>query len=89
MYGVWNNRIRKTSEKSDLKTKVMTTGDIGEVTVLVKIVEVVTSSQIWSPTGLDKSDLNGEVTILQRVNVLFFALWNTIWDLAWLTLMVR
>ena len=41
-------RVRKTSEKADLylnvlKTKVMTTGDIGEVRVDGKIVEVVTS----------------------------------------------
>ena len=27
----------------------------------------------------------GEVTVLQGVNVLIFALWNTIWDLARMT----
>ena len=32
-----------------------------------------------SPTGLDKGDLNGEVTVLQGL-FLFFALWNTVWD---------
>ena len=36
------------------------------------------TSLIRSPVGLDKSDLNGEVTILQGANVLFFALPSTI-----------
>ena len=30
-----------------------------------------------SPTGLDKSDLIGEVTVSHESNVLFSALWNT------------
>ena len=38
------------------------------------------TSLLRSPMELGKSDLNGEVTILQMANVLFFALWNTIRD---------
>ena len=38
------------------------------------------TSLIRSPTGLVKSDLNGEVTILPGANILLFALWNTIRD---------
>ena len=33
----------------------------------------------------DKSDLNGEVIVLQEANVLLFPLWNTIWDCASVT----
>ena len=47
------------------------------------------TSLIRSPTGLGKRDLNGEVTILQGANVLFFVLWNTIWDSARVTVMAR
>ena len=43
MYGALNKRVRKTSEKAGLQTKVMTTGDVGEVTVDGKIGEMVTS----------------------------------------------
>ena len=38
--------IRKTSEKAGLKTNVMTTGDIGEVTLDGNIGEMVTSIYI-------------------------------------------
>ena len=31
--------------------------------------------------GLGKSDLIGEVTILQGARLILFALWDTIWDL--------
>ena len=36
------------------------------------------TSLFRSPTGLGKSDLNGEVTVLQGDNVPSFALWNSI-----------
>ena len=38
------------------------------------------TSLIQSPTGLHKSDLNGEVTILHGANVILVVLGNTIWD---------
>ena len=46
------------------------------------------TSLIRSPTGLHKSDLNGEVTILHGVNVILFVLGNTIWT-DQVTVMVR
>ena len=46
-------------------------------------------SLIWSPGDWGKSDLNGEVTELQRANLLFFAPWNTIFDRARVAVMVR
>ena len=36
------------------------------------------TSLLRSPMGLDKSDLSGEVTILQGANVPFFAIWIAI-----------
>ena len=47
------------------------------------------TSLIWSPTRLGKSDLDGKVTIITGLNVLFFALWNAIWDWASVTIMAR
>ena len=38
------------------------------------------TSLLRSSTGLGKSELNGEVTVLQGANVSFFALLNIIWD---------
>ena len=47
------------------------------------------TSLIRSPTGMSKSYVNGEVTLLQGDNLIFFALSNTIWDWARLTVMTR
>ena len=47
------------------------------------------TSLIPSPMILRKSDLKGNVTILQGAKHLFFPLWNTIWDRAKITVMVR
>ena len=47
------------------------------------------TSLLRSPTELGKSHRNGEVTILQGPNVLFFAIWNIVWDWARVTVMMR
>ena len=36
------------------------------------------TSLLLSPMELGKSDLNGEVSILQRANILCFGLWNSL-----------